>query len=97
VIPGEVRLSIPAGPAPDFGLALLNRGVPRATPLDFPFFAMTEVSVLGPGRYSTTVTMPTGEVGHALTLDFEVEILEAILALAPPRVRRVVERRLAED
>ena len=41
--------------------------------------------------------MSLGGVGHALTLDFGAEILQAMLALAPPAVRTVITKELARD
>jgi hypothetical protein len=41
--------------------------------------------------------MSLGSVGHALTLDFGPEILQAMLALAPPAVGTAITKELAQD
>jgi hypothetical protein len=84
-------------PAPDFGLALKAQGCPPTLPVDFPFFTFDELGILGPGQYTVLMMMPLHSVGHALTLDFGAEILQGMLALAPPGVRRVITKELARD
>jgi hypothetical protein len=98
--PGETGQSgdgIESPPAPDYGLALKTRGWSPTAPIDFPFFKFDELGVLGPGQYTAMMMMSLGAVGHALTLDFGAEILQGMLALAPPAVRTVITKELARD
>jgi hypothetical protein len=84
-------------PAPDFGLALKAQGCSPTARLDFPFFQFDELGVLGPGQYTAMMMTSLGSVPHALSLDFGPEILQAMLALAPPAVGTVITKELARD
>jgi hypothetical protein len=98
--PGETGQSgdgIESPPAPDLGLALKTRGWSPTAPVDFPLFTFDELGILGPGQYTVQMMMSLGAVGHGLTLDFGPEILQGMLALAPPAVRTVITKELGQD
>jgi hypothetical protein len=94
---GQSGDGVESPPAPDFGLALKARGWSPTAPVDFPLFQFDELGVLGPGQYTAMMMTAFGSVGHALSLDFGPEILQGVLALAPPAVRTVITKELARD
>ncbi|MGD9848058.1 MAG: hypothetical protein AB7T15_03110 [Desulfuromonas sp.] len=65
---------------PDYGLRLLCDGVSPETDHFFYSFPLFSVTVLGRGQYSTMVEDYIGSELHALSLDFNQEQLEQILA-----------------
>jgi hypothetical protein len=79
----------------DYGLFLMNAGVGEVDQY-FYNFRLYSVSVLGHGRYSTMVDFPSGGK-YALSLDFNHERLEQILASAPPEIARFVRQELSRD
>jgi len=82
---------------PDYGLMLVNRGFgPNVDHLyyNFPLLSLT---ILGPGRYSTTVEQPFEGQMYALSLDFNEEQLEAILSKASTDLRLFLHDAISRD
>jgi hypothetical protein len=81
---------------PDYGLQLTNSGIGRNIDQFFHNFRLYSLSVLGHGQYSTMVDFPSaGE--YALSLDFNQQQLEQILAAAPPEIAHLLRTKLLQD
>lgn len=70
------------GSLPDLGIQMMRDGM--RTDMDFHFsdFRLFNLMVMGGGRYSTFAHMPYGGERYAMSLDFELPHLEAILKRA---------------
>lgn len=82
---------------PDYGLRLLKEGFTSAVALNFYDFRLYSLTVLGRGQYSTMVEMPYAGEPHALSLDFDQNQLDQMLAKAPPPLRAFLKDQLAAD
>jgi hypothetical protein len=81
---------------PDYGLQLTNTGIGRDVDHFFYNFRLYSVSVLDNGRYSTFVNFPS-DGKYALSLDFNQQQLEQILAAAPPEIANLLRSKLSQD
>ena len=81
---------------PDYGLQLTNAGIGREIDQFFHSFRLYSVCVLGHGQYSTMVDFPS-DGKYALSLDFNRQQLEQILAAAPPEIADLLRSELLRD
>lgn len=70
--------------SPDYGLALLRRGVNRDSESCFYALRLDHVTAVGPGRFTTMLVVNLDGVDHALSLDFGSDDLNDILEFANP-------------
>jgi hypothetical protein len=82
---------------PDYGLQLLNSGVGRDVDQFFHNFRLYSLAVLGFGQYSTVVDFPLDGELYALSVDFNQQHLEQILAAAPPEIAEHIRGKLSQD
>ena len=82
---------------PDYGLRLINDGMSRDVVHNFYDFRLYNLSVLGPGQYSTMVEIPYDGGVYALSLDFNHEQLEQILLKAEPQLAAFLRGELSRD
>lgn len=83
--------------APDYGLRLMRDGTSADGDLIFHDFRLFSLDVLGRGQYSTVVEKLWDGQFHALSLDFNHEQLERILANADARLATSLRSALARD
>lgn len=65
--------------APDYGLWLKNQGADEGFVIDFVSFRLDHISAVEPDLFTTMANIPFGDDFHALTMDFDFEILQAII------------------
>lgn len=82
---------------PDYGLKQVTAGVGQDVDQYFHNFTLYSLSVLGKGRYSTTVERHWDGEWCALSLDFNQEHLEQILAKAPPPIAVFIRQEISRD
>jgi hypothetical protein len=82
---------------PDYGLKLFTAGVGQEVDQFFYNFALFSLTVLKQGRYSTMVELPYDGERCALSLDFNQEHLEQILAKAPHRIAVFIRQEIFRD
>lgn len=82
---------------PDYGLRRLREGFTSKIRMYFHGFWIDSFDVLGDGQFSVTVNMPIANEDHALSMDFDRQLLEAILAKAPEDVAEFVRAELHRD
>jgi hypothetical protein len=82
---------------PDYGLKLFTSGIGQEVDQFFYNFALFSLTVLEQGRYSTMVEVPFDGERCALSLDFNQEHLEQILAKAPPRIAVFIRQEIFRD
>jgi hypothetical protein len=81
----------------DYGMRLLRDGLSVDLDHFFYDFRLYSLSILGLGRFSTSVEMPYGGELLALSLDFNQGQLEQILSKGSPELRTFIEGELALD
>jgi hypothetical protein len=81
---------------PDYGLFLMNAGVGGEVDQFFYDFRLYSLTVLGVGEYSTMVEYPSDGKLYALSLDFNGQQLQQILATAPPEIARFLRTQLSQ-
>jgi hypothetical protein len=82
---------------PDYGLKQVTAGVGQNVDQCFYNVTLYSLSVLEQGRYSTMVETHSGGEWCALSLDFNQEHLEQILAKAPPRIAVFIRQEIFRD
>jgi len=82
---------------PDFGLRQMKEGVSSSVDQLFHNFSLYSLTVLGRGQYSNMVDMPLAGELHALSLDFNQQQLDDILAKAPPRIAAAIRTEISKD
>jgi hypothetical protein len=82
---------------PDYGLKLFTAGVSQEIDQYFYNFTLYSLTVLGVGRYSTMVDVPFDGERCALSLDFNQEHLEQILAKALPHIADFIRQEIFRD
>jgi len=85
------------GYKPDYGLRLMNEGIPSDVDCFFYDFHLFSLTVLSRGQYSTMVEQPCAGEWHALSLDFNQQQLDQILSKATPQLAAFLRRELTRD
>lgn len=82
----------------DFGMHVL-KNTPNKSKLPemyFPQFALYNLAALEPGSYTTTADIQSGNETYAITVDFDQDIFDKILATMPrnnaSKLRDLVEK-----
>lgn len=81
----------------DYGLKQVTAGVGQDVDQYFHNFTLYSLSVLERGRYSTMNEVPWDGEWCALSLDFNQEHLEQILAKAPPHIAVFIRQEIFRD
>ena len=76
---------MPAPFRPDYGMALIKRGVHRDFETYFYTIHIDHISSTGRDTFTTLLTVTLDGEEHALSLDFTADILEDILEHAEPQ------------
>jgi hypothetical protein len=82
---------------PDLGKRLALKGQPQKFMAIYPSFTIEEVSVVGLGRYCTTVVQEMDGELYCATVDFDDEILDRLMRQATPGTKDLVIGSLTED
>jgi len=80
---GESRREQGTGPRPDYGLWLRKHGVSSAAAQQFYRIGIDHISIVGPSKYSTLVTVTHGSQEFAASLDFDQRVLRKLLTRIP--------------
>ncbi len=83
--------------APDYGLRRQREGATPDLDIYLYDFVLDSLDVLGPGQFSAMVELAYEGEDHALSLDFDAQHLEAILALASPELEAFVRAEVSRD
>jgi len=67
---------------PDYGFRLLNEGLRPGCEHVFYNFPLYNLSIIGPGQFSTFAEIPIDGVLHALSIDFSTSELKTIFSIA---------------
>lgn len=82
---------------PDYGLSLKNDGLAVSATINILDFHMFNLTILGPGKYSTlSETYKDGEL-HAASLDFSQVHLEKILSLCDAKIAANLRNEIKKD
>jgi len=82
---------------PDLGKHLAMTRAPQKTKVIYPSLTVDEISVVGLGKYCTTVIQEMDGKQYCATLDFGDEMLTRIMESSTERTRDVVIGSLTED
>lgn len=82
---------------PDYGLKLFREGCTSKVDHYFYDFRLYSLSVLGRGHYTTMVEKSYDGELHALSLDFNQDQLDQILAKADPQLTTYIQAELGRD
>jgi hypothetical protein len=82
---------------PDLGKHLATTGAAQKTKVIYPSFTVDEISVVGLGKYCTTVIQEMDGKHYCATVDFGDEMLARIMEGSTERTRDVVIGSLTED
>ena len=82
---------------PDYGMRLKKGGYDASLKICFADWHIWDITVLGPGRFSTFGEIDFDGQRLAVSLDFGTEQLSRILANGPSHVRKSVEREIRQD
>ena len=75
---------------PDYGLALLRSGVHRDFQSFFYTLHLDHITGVAPNEFTTLLTVSLDGVEHALSLDFNRDMLNDILEAASPALSALV-------
>jgi len=80
--------------APDFGLRLVRDGASPEMEIQLIPFELDRISVVDEGLFTTVSGKVFDGETHAVSLDFDGEILKAIKQLCPKKTARLIEDQL---
>ena len=82
---------------PDYGMRLKKSGYDASLRICFADWHVWDITVLGPGTFSTFGEIDFDGQRHAVSLDFGAEQLSRILAKGPSHLRKLVRREIRQD
>jgi len=77
--------------APDFGLRLVRDGASPEMDIQLVPFELDRISVVNEKLFTTISNMVFDGVPHAVSLDFDAKMLEAIKKLCPQKTAMLIE------
>jgi hypothetical protein len=80
--------------APDFGLRLVRDGASPEMDIQLVPFTLDRISVVDKELFTTISNLVFDGEPHAVSLDFDGEILQVIKQLCPPKTARLIENEL---
>lgn len=83
--------------APDFGMRLVRDGASRDLDIYLVPFELDHISIVDDKSFTTMANMEVDGEPHAVSLDFDLEILEAIAALCSDETAQLIWRELARN
>jgi hypothetical protein len=82
---------------PDYGLTLLKRGVDKNFQSHFYTLHFDHIAVVAKGQFTTLITVMLNDQEHALTLDFDDDILKDLIGKASPQTAALITSELRRD
>ncbi len=76
---------------PDYGIALSNDGVLSETIIHFHVFPFSSITIINEKHFSTFLNIDYKGIPHALSADFDLEIMNELLLIIPPEMKEIIE------